>query len=87
MTDTDPLLVKSRKMQADLAKRVVWHAVQVLRHWDSLELNIAPGIPLNMENTAPGCIGFMPVFSSQEAAQTWRDENHPTARIVGIVAV
>jgi hypothetical protein len=58
---------------------VMW-LVQVLRKWESLTVL---GLPLNA-NQLPGCVGFLPVFSTLEAAQTWRDEEHPDAGIVAM---
>ena len=55
--------------------------VQVLRQWSSLQVM---GLPLNA-NQIPGCEGFLPVFSTLEAATAWRDEEHPNAGIVAIV--
>ena len=54
--------------------------VQVLRQWKSLQVM---GLPLHNEQL-PGCIGFLPVFSTLEEAKQWRDEEHPSAGIVAI---
>ena len=58
--------------------------VMVLRHWSSLSVF---GWPLGGEKENPGCIGFLPVFDSYEAALAWRTEhNHPNAGIIAIAA-
>ena len=59
----------------------VYYVVQVMRKWESLQVL---SISLSAEAAAPGCIGFLPVFKSVEAATLWRDEEHPNAGIVGI---
>lgn len=58
-----------------------YYVVQVMRHWDSLQVL---GMPLSAEVTASGCIGFLPIFNTKEAAAKWRDEEHPYADIVVI---
>ena len=57
----------------------VYYVVQVMRKWESLQVL---SIPLSTEAAAPGCIGFLPVFKSFEAAIVWRDQEHPNAGIV-----
>jgi len=59
----------------------VWYVVQVFRKWSSLQVL---GLPLDANQT-PGCVGFMPIFDSYEAAAAWRVENgHESAGIVRI---
>ena len=60
----------------------VFYVVQVMRHWNSLQVL---GIPLDAEAAAPGCIGFLPVFKDAESARAWRTEHdHLDAGIAAI---
>lgn len=58
----------------------VYYVVQILRHWDSLEVL---GLPLAARQY-PDCIGFMPVFQTEDGAKVWRDNHSPTAGIAAI---
>lgn len=62
----------------------IYYVVQVLRHWNSLEVNAFRGVALS--NPHPGCIGFLPVFDTEEAAKKWRDEESPSSGIALIQA-
>lgn len=60
----------------------VFYVVQVMRKWTSVTVL---GFPLAGEKDAPGCVGFLPIFDSLEAAKAWRTEQgHENAGIVSI---
>lgn len=62
-----------------------YYGVLVLRHWDSLEVL---GMQLSLEQDAPGCIGFFPVFRTKEEAEAWCAENNfQEARIFAVEGV
>ena len=62
-------------------KEQVWYLVQTMRQWASLEVL---GIPLNAHQY-PGCVGFVPVFDSAAAAESWRAAHAPSAGIVAMM--